>query len=503
MVMAPRRLRSKVPDQTDDRRNREAGPVGPAGPRWRRQRRAEGLSTSPKPPRRGVFNAESDTGRLCAGVGVLLLAMLITSGRVPLVAAVGLSVALVGTVVLFTMSIRARFQLLFFINACLLAPKPRFFGEIDVVVVGSLVTVLAAALAVSLDGRVQGQAADHIRTRSRLSTSQFALVGFAGLAFISTLANAQPLIVLLPWLNGVILTLLVSRASSSILPSFTIVRRTVLVAGLVTVAYDLLLLASGKAMNVGPFNAGRFLGSIGDYELLAEFYGALIIISLTAAFFDPSRRWQIFAVLLLVPSCLVLLATESRGPIVILCVIAPLLIGASALLFRESTGRIFRISLAIIITIAASMGTLAATPLFERLMSTQLGGSIDSTLNRAGVWDYFTQLPEFVQLGPAGNGFEYPYESIGTYPHSLYLWLLWSGGWVGLGFFVVFVCLELGKLTRGVVARNSASLSAAAVLVFVLADEVKIEAARNSATISFLWVIIAMAVLSRREQRQS
>lgn len=461
------------------------------------------LSTVPQPAHRVVFNADGYILPVCAVVGVLLLAVLVASGRMPLVSAVGLSVALVGLVVVFTMNIQARFLLLFFINACLLVAKPRFFGEIDLAVVGSLVAVLAAALAASFDSRAQVQAADYFRAKAKLSTSQFALIGFAGLALISTLANAQPLMVLLPWLNGVTLTLLVSRTSSSSLPSFTIVRRAVLVAGLVTVAYDLLLLGSGKALNVGLFNAGRFLGSVGDYELLAEFYGALILISLTAVFFDPSRRWQIVAGLLLVPSCLVLVATESRGPIVVLCVIAPLLIGLSALLFRESAGRIFRISLLIVITIAASMGTLAGTPLFERLMSTQLGGTVDSTLNRAGVWDYFTQLPEFVQLGPAGNGFEYPYESIGTYPHSLYLWLLWSGGWVGLSFFVIFICLELGKLARGVGVRSSASLSAAAVLAFVLTDEIKIEAARNSATVSFLWVVIAMAVIARREQRKS
>ncbi|TSE14714.1 hypothetical protein B1A87_000945 [Arthrobacter sp. KBS0703] len=421
----------------------------------------------------------------------------------PLVMAAGLSVGLLGLVVLFTMNSQARFLLLFFVNACLLVVKPRFFGEIDLAVVGSLVAVLAAALAVKFNGSSQVQTTDYFRTRAKLSTSQFALIGFAGLAFISTLANAQPLMVLLPWLNGAILTLFVSRTAPSGLPSFTLVRRTVLVAGLVTVAYDLLLLGSGKAMNVGPFNAGRFLGSVGDYELLAEYYGALILIAITAAFFDPSRRWQMLAGILLVPSSLVLIATESRGPIVILCVITPLLVGMSALLFRESAGRIFRISVAAAVAIAASIGALAATPLFERLMSTQLGGSVDSTLNRAGVWDYFTQLPEFVRLGPAGNGFEYPYESIGTYPHSLYLWLLWSGGWVGLAFFVVFVCLELGKLTRGVVTRSSASLSAAAVLAFVLTDEIKIEAARNSATVSFLWFVIAMAVLARREQRES
>lgn len=498
MVTAPRHLRPRPHAQADGQSYQDSRTAAFRPSRPIRQSRSTALRTV-----LDRVKNKCSLGRACFAIALVLMALLIASGRLPISLAVTLSTTLVGLVVLFTLDSRARFLLVFFINACLLVVGPRFFGAIDLAVLGSLTALLAAALGVLFSKMPRSQAKGHLRSGARLNPSLLALVCFGGIAFISTVANAQPLIVLLPWLNGLALTLLVSLVPSSSLPSFSLARRAIIVAGLVTVAFDLVLLATGKAMNVGPFNSGRFLGSVGDYELLAEFYGALILIALTAVFFENDRRWQAIAVLLLIPSSFVLVATESRGPIVLLCVIGPLLIATSILLFRAAAGRIFRTSLVIAITVVASLGTLATTPLFERLMSTQFGGSVELTLNRAGVWDYFTHLPEFIQLGPAGNGFEYPYESIGTYPHSLYLWLLWSAGWLGLGFFVVFICIELSRLAAGVAGRSSAALSAAAVLAFVLTDQIKIEAARNSATVSFLWVVIAMAVLAGRERKVS
>lgn len=79
--------------------------------------------------------------------------------------------------------------------------------------------------------------------------------------------------------------------------------------------------------------------------------------------------------------------------------------------------------------------------------------------------------------------------------------LVW--GLISLTSFGLLVSILLCKLMRGIFLRHSASLSAAAIFVFMLLDEVKIEAARTSPTVGFLWVVLSLAILASREQRES
>lgn len=436
-----------------------------------------------------------------AGVSGLALAGLAVLGRIPLMLAAGASLAMAGLFVLATMSNRPKLVFMFFLNACFLIVPQRELDGTDLIVLLSLLTALLTAFGLAASQRADTATVTTTPTIRNFGM-QSVLIGFAIMSIISTLSNSQSVLILLPWLNGVFLGLLICSAPSSQLPSFSTARRAILAGGGLAAIYDLYLLGSGRAVNLGPFNAGRFTGSLGDYELLAEFYGAMILLGLTAIFFDNCRRWRLAAAVLLLPSFIILLATQSRGPIVILCVVGPILALVSAVQFRKSTGKIFAVTSVLAAIIYFSIGTLSTLPLFERLSSIQFEGSIESTLNRAGVWGYFTQLPGFVDAGLIGNGFYYPYEEIGTYPHSIYLWLLWSGGIVGLVFFALFVLLLLFKLLVGISLRHPASLSAAAVVLYLLLDEVKIEAARTSASVCFLWVALSLALLASREQRE-
>ncbi|CAN7498373.1 O-antigen ligase family protein [Arthrobacter sp. LjRoot14] len=402
-----------------------------------------------------------------------------------------------------SVSVKYKLVLIFVLNACLLVVANRQIAGIDIAALLSMLTAGLAAFGVTSNRRPADTTITSSSGNRYFDIVTYLLVGFVVFATISTMANSQRLTTLVPWVNGAAVALLVARLPSSYLPSFANARRAVIVAGGLTVIYDLYLLAAGKALNTGPFNAGRFVGSLGDYELLAEFYGAIILLGLTAIFFDRSRIWRATSGIVIVPSFLILLATQSRGPILLLCVVAPVLILISAFQFREAAGKIFAVVAGLALAFGVFMGTLSATPLFERLSSIQLGGSIESTLNRASVWDYFTQLPQFVNTGILGNGFEFPYDAIGTFPHSLYLWLLWSGGLISLTSFGLLVSILLCKLMRGIFLRHSASLSAAAIFVFMLLDEVKIEAARTSPTVGFLWVVLSLAILASREQRES
>lgn len=436
------------------------------------------------------------------GIGGVLLAYLLIGGQLPLPLAAGASLGAAGVIVLATMSSRPKLLFVFFLNACLLVVAQREVVGMDLAGLLSLLTALLAAFGFVSTGRTWDVTPTSTRGSRYFGTVQYLIIGFTTVSIISTLANSQNLLSLLPWINGAIVALVISWAPFSQLPSFASARRAVLIGGAVTAVYDLYLLATGKAVSVDTFNAGRFSGSLGDYELLAEFYGAVILLCLTAIFFDTSRMWRTVSGFLLVLSFVILLATQSRGPIVVLCLLTPVLILISAFRFRESAGKILMLVFVGALALGASVGALSATPLFARFSSVQLGGSLESILNRASVWEYFTQLPKFVDSGLTGNGFDYPYEEIGTYPHSLYLWLLWSGGVISLIFFGLMISLLLWNLARGISLRHSASLSAAAMFVYILLDEVKIEAARTAPTVCFLWVVLSLAILASREQRE-
>ncbi|WP_159630965.1 O-antigen ligase family protein [Arthrobacter sp. 8AJ] len=415
-------------------------------------------------------------------------------------AAFSLGIAFIA--VLSTASSRSRFTFLFFLNAAFLVVPQRMVGGADVVVILSLVTILLSAFSSLRNHRSITSMSASSRTRRSSGLIQSSLFAFLLSAILSTIANSEGLVALLPWLNGVALGFLITSARPSLLPSFATVRRAVLVAGGVTVLYDISLLISGRAFNTGPFNAGRFTGSLGDYELLAEFYGALILICMTSLFFDNSRLWRLGAVLLVCPAAVILLATQSRGPIITLCILAPAFAGVSIVRFRDSAGKVVGVLISAVLALYFALDSISSSPLFARLSSLQFGGGLDSTLNRASVWGYFTQLPTFVDAGLVGNGYLYPYEEIGTYPHSIYLWLLWSGGMLGLICFCLVVLVVIVSLLRGIALPHSASLSAAVVVVYMLLDEIKIEAARNSASISFLWMTLSLALLAIREQKE-
>lgn len=437
-----------------------------------------------------------------ACVGTLALAFLIISGRLTLTLAAGSSVALVGLVILTSIRNQHKLILLFSLNACLLIISNRNVAGMDVAALVTLVAALLTSFSIALNKPQWAVSVDHKIKARHYDAAPYLLIGFALLSVLSTWVNSQSIIVVVPWLSGITLALLITWLPYSQMPSFSIARRAILVGGAVTAIYDLYLLTTGRALNVGPFNAGRFLGSLGDYELLAEFYGAIILLALTAIFFDGSRVWRLGSAALIVPGFLIILATQSRGPVILLGVVAPVLIVISAFQFRESAGKIVAVVGCVALSLGASIGTLINTPWFERFSVIQFGGSVETTLNRAGVWDYFTQLREFVDLGLVGNGFEYPYEEIGTFPHSLYLWLLWSGGPAIIICFALFVCLLFGTLLRGVLSRHSGSLSAAAIISYILLDEVKIEAARTSPTVGFLWVFLSLGLLAGRELKE-
>jgi hypothetical protein len=137
---------------------------------------------------------------------------------------------------------------------------------------------------------------------------------------------------------------------------------------------------------------------------------------------------------------------------------------------------------------------------WNRLAATELNQDFAGVANRSGVWNYFQNLSSFTNLSPIGNGFSYPYAEIQSYPHSLYLWVLWSGGILSLFILFLLACVAIGtSVSRWREYRVDASASLV-ILGFLFLDQSKVEVARFASTSWVFWLLIALT-FSRFERR--
>jgi O-antigen ligase len=142
--------------------------------------------------------------------------------------------------------------------------------------------------------------------------------------------------------------------------------------------------------------------------------------------------------------------------------------------------------------------------ILNRLSVLQVGQELPELLNRGKVWGYFERLPSFQEAFALGNGFSYPFDTIQTYPHSLYLWIYWSGGIVALVFLCAAILAAFVYSVRRIrLNRINASL-ALSIVVFLAIDQSKIEVARFSSTTWLFWLMLALTfsrILPKTEVR--
>ena len=138
--------------------------------------------------------------------------------------------------------------------------------------------------------------------------------------------------------------------------------------------------------------------------------------------------------------------------------------------------------------------------IWNRLAATEFNQDISGIANRAGVWSYFQNLKSFADLPPIGNGFSYPYEEIQSYPHSLYLWILWSGGILAVLLFAILAALTFGNVfsrLRNFRVDASASI---VMLGYVFIDQAKVEVARFESTSWVFWLTLALTFASFKKR---
>jgi hypothetical protein len=254
---------------------------------------------------------------------------------------------------------------------------------------------------------------------------------------------------------------------------------------------DVYGLVTSKYRSTDLFNLGRFTGSLGDYELSAEIYGLSIIVAIYVLLVTESKWLRAIALLEITGFVALLVATQTRSSFLLT------LLGAILIISSSATSKRLKRSLGTLALVGASAQVVLLAggsfqEIWNRLASTELNQDISGVANRSGVWGYFQNLRSFTNLPPIGNGFSYPYSEIQSYPHSLYLWILWSGGFFCL---VILLTLVTSSVAGAVFRWKTFKVDASAALIilcYVLIDQAKVEVARFASSSWIFWLVLAL-----------
>lgn len=323
----------------------------------------------------------------------------------------------------------------------------------------------------------------------------FAGISFALVTATSSVINYRNLEFLSWALFPLASAVLVGRFRIAQSPKFSELMTYWLIGASVLALLDTFGLATGRFRATGAFNAGRFLGSLGDYELSAEVYGLSILVAVFVILSAKSQLIRVLALIEILAFTLLLVSTQTRSAF-LLALIGTIGIVLSSSLNRNRKRSLGLLGLIAILTEAWLSAQGSFQDLLSRFASVEYNQDLPGVANRASVWDYFQNLKSFTDLPLLGNGFSYPYSEIQSYPHSLYLWVLWSGG------FLAFLLLILAALASASILifrwkTNRVNSSAALILLgFVLIDQAKVEVSRYSATSWVFWLVLSVAFVS-------
>ena len=255
----------------------------------------------------------------------------------------------------------------------------------------------------------------------------------------------------------------------------------------------------------------RFVGSFGDYELLAEWMALAILASIWLSMTSTSLRQRYGWLASLLPLGVVLLATGTRSALVLLMPMAVLLILFTAPRLRMRRLNAVALVGGVVAVAVAIVGVAALSGqanVLDRLLSIKWGGSFADAVNRSSVWVPFTARGDFREHWLVGNGLPFPFDVVGTYPHNLYLFTIYTIGAIGLSLFAValgwLVVVLMIRSTRD--GRQAPARLLLVLAAFVLLDESKIELTRLPQTTWLAWGLLGLAfacAATPPRQRQS
>jgi O-antigen ligase len=319
-------------------------------------------------------------------------------------------------------------------------------------------------------------------------------IGLAALALLTSIDNYRNL-TFIPWVLYPIAAVFLSfKFSTSETFSWRHGVLYLAVGSIPFLLFELAGLFRGSFRSTDTFNAGRFLGSLGDYELSAQIYG----ISVLACFYilisgTTSFKLRILMLLVGMSFLFLLGSTGTRSAFILTTLGCLVLLSAAGV--SKNVKNMITASAALLLgwfVVTAGFST-NFEGLFSRLTNLAFDQELSSIINRSGVWSYFQGIESFVNLPLLGNGFAYPYSEIQVYPHSLYLWLLWSGGVLGLALILMVIVAALLNAFSQLKTQRYDAISAIVFISYLAIDQIKIETARYSSSAWVFWAILALS----------
>jgi len=331
-----------------------------------------------------------------------------------------------------------------------------------------------------------------------------AVIAATAAVVFSSIGNSQSLLKSTAWFVafGVAVAFILSARFGYLRASTIPV--ALLIGFAISATSDVRYLLQGKTVDVTGYNAGRFNGGLGDYELLGEFYLVGTLIALATMVYVRRLAITLLALYVLGLGSILVFATHNRSTLILLSVggalilISPFIVGTSSISGRSRA--------AFGIVVAAFLGAVLA-PLISssravaRLLSTSDNGDLARMANRSGVWSYVATDSKFLSAGLFGNGPVGIYEWFGeVWPHNLVLWTIWSLGIIGC----IFIALLAATGISGIVQRPKHGWVTAVLgfsLTLVLIDETVIEFPRKGSMILFVIALCALVGASSISER--
>lgn len=225
----------------------------------------------------------------------------------------------------------------------------------------------------------------------------------------------------------------------------------------------------------------RLLGSLQDFELLAEFMVFALILGLRGISTTSIQKIKILYSLQVIASILVGLLSASRS--------FPLLAIPTLLFWIYTQRRMLKISWAVPLIMSISfIGFSFGKTLISRISASQSDSSFSSRLNRNQVWAIFDANVQ--NRNPLiGNGPLFPWAKYEIFPHSLYKSILYGGGYLALAIFIALIFRIFLVIRR---THNDQNLWMKWALLFCfLFDQYKVEFTRHANYVVIIAILFA------------
>ncbi|MBM4400976.1 MAG: hypothetical protein FJ045_03390 [Crenarchaeota archaeon] len=269
--------------------------------------------------------------------------------------------------------------------------------------------------------------------------------------------------------------------------------------------------AAGYLQREGALVNYRLGGVIGDYELFGEYLAIVGLIQIYLMLDENRRFHKIVWCFSLLATVGTLMLTSTRGALLVFVFGVLFFLNLRGHLNVSRLLKIIGLLLLAFLTMQPLFGLLReyvpSGYLLDRFLLARYDVPIVDIINRRSSWEHVLAHINLDEAIVFGHGMKFQVEDVGTYPHSLPLYLLYTVGIFGLFFFYWFILgLFLKMWNRWKQIRSTTMIPLLiTVLVLFLIDQLKIEYVRQPNYGFVVWYLIGLsaATLSIYRGRQN